>query len=198
MKKTSALATSLAVAIALSLQFGLSKAYAASHKKVDCAAGDDGTSGRQEGRRSRQGHEDLQEQCLYAAARKRRRQPWRAQGRWPVRRRWPVPRAMASPAAMAQSGGGSRCALGFGRGRSQSLSCSSKQRPPRASRAAGDVSLNSAGPQPLRAGFVKRPPDLSLTLSLDKREGQKGSSRLCKLSLGTRRVAVRKADANSS
>jgi hypothetical protein len=38
MKKTSALAASLAVATALSLQFGLSKAYAASHKKVDCAA----------------------------------------------------------------------------------------------------------------------------------------------------------------
>jgi hypothetical protein len=38
MEKTSALATSLAVAIALSLQFGVSKAYAASHKKVDCAA----------------------------------------------------------------------------------------------------------------------------------------------------------------
>jgi hypothetical protein len=38
MKKTSALVASLAVATALSLQFGLSKAYAASHKKVDCAA----------------------------------------------------------------------------------------------------------------------------------------------------------------
>jgi hypothetical protein len=38
MKKTSALVVSLAVATALSLQFGLSTAYAASHKKVDCAA----------------------------------------------------------------------------------------------------------------------------------------------------------------
>ena len=37
MKKTLALVASLAVATALSLQFGLSKAYAASHKKVDCA-----------------------------------------------------------------------------------------------------------------------------------------------------------------
>ena len=36
MKKTLALVASLAVATALSLQFGLSKAYAASHKKVDC------------------------------------------------------------------------------------------------------------------------------------------------------------------
>jgi len=38
MKKTSALIASLAVATALSVQFGVSKAYAASHKKVDCAA----------------------------------------------------------------------------------------------------------------------------------------------------------------
>jgi len=37
MKKTSALVASLAVATALSLQFGLPKAYAASRKKVDCA-----------------------------------------------------------------------------------------------------------------------------------------------------------------
>ena len=38
MKKTSALVASIAVATALSVQFGVSKAYAASHKKVDCAA----------------------------------------------------------------------------------------------------------------------------------------------------------------
>jgi hypothetical protein len=38
MKKTSVLVASLAVATALSLQFGVSKAYATSHKKVDCAA----------------------------------------------------------------------------------------------------------------------------------------------------------------
>lgn len=38
MKKTSALVASFAIAAAVSLQFATVKAYAASHKKVDCEA----------------------------------------------------------------------------------------------------------------------------------------------------------------
>jgi hypothetical protein len=63
----------------------------------------------------------------------------------------------------------------------------SKERPPRASRAAGELSLNCARPQPLRTGLAKRPLNLSLALSLDKERVQKGSSQLCKALLDKER-----------
>jgi hypothetical protein len=43
-----------------------------------------------------------------------------------------------------------------------------KERSPRAARAAGEVSLNSLVPQALRTGCEGRPRDLSPALSLDK------------------------------
>jgi hypothetical protein len=62
------------------------------------------------------------------------------------------------------------------RGAFLSLSLS-KERPPRASRAAGEVSLNCARPQPLRTGLAKRPLNLSLALSLDKERDQQKTVR---------------------
>jgi hypothetical protein len=50
-----------------------------------------------------------------------------------------------------------------------------KERSPRVSRAAGEVSLNSAGAQGLRPACENRPLNLSLTLSLDKERASEGA-----------------------
>jgi hypothetical protein len=100
MKKTSALVASIAVATALSVQFGVSKAYAASHKKVDCAAV---MTELQAGKKVAEVAKDMKisKSSVYTCRKKAKAAAMASPGAMASPAEMGSPAAMTSPAAMA-------------------------------------------------------------------------------------------------